>query len=228
MARKHKSYRPRGVRNRDLPRLHGLVGVRRAQQHQIRKRAKVCHLFHRLTRRSVLAQSDAVVVRYIDDVSLAEGRQSDAGPHVVGNVKKVAAKGRTPPCRAMPGQSRHRVPANTEMNIPPGISGRTAFQALVGGAPSEAEQGTLEVAVSLERGARGRIEVARAVNQVRYASASAVDSFVRRPGRYRAVRRREAGKSRSHPFGGSPVSTCRFSRLPLDRRRPTRPLCRFH
>jgi hypothetical protein len=72
-----------GVRNRDLPRLHGLVGVRRAQQRQIRKRAKACQLFHRLMRRSVLAQCDAVVGPYIDDVGLAQGRQSDAWPAVL-------------------------------------------------------------------------------------------------------------------------------------------------
>src|SRR5204862_1748073 len=126
-----ESYRPGGVRSRDLPRLYGLVGVCRAQQRKIRKRAEACQLFHRLMRRSVLAQSDAVVGPYIDDVGLAQGRQSDAWSHVVGKRKEGGGKGQD---AAMQGHARgnpgHRVLANTEMNIPPGISGRTAYQSL--------------------------------------------------------------------------------------------------
>src|SRR5271170_8512861 len=119
-------------------------------------------------RRSVLAQSNAVVSPYIDDVGLAQGRQSDAWPHVVGKRKEGGSKGQD---AAMQGHARgnpgHRVLANTEMNIPPVVSGRTAYQSLGRRRTlGRLEQGTLEVAVSLERGARGRIEVAGAANQV--------------------------------------------------------------
>src|SRR5277367_3634797 len=135
---------------------------------------------------------------YIDDVGLAQGRQSDAWLHVVGKRKEGGSKGQD---AAVQGHARgnpgHRVLANTKMNIPPGVSGRTAYQALGRRRTlGRLEQGTLEVAVSLERGAGGRIEIARAADQVRYDIDQRGHGFLSGvAGRHRTVRRREAGES---------------------------------
>src|SRR5262249_8073999 len=75
-----------------LPRTAGLVGVARAQHDDPRNGAQVGELLHRLVRRPVLADADAVVCIDPDGAQPGDRRQPDWRSHVIGEDQERRAE----------------------------------------------------------------------------------------------------------------------------------------
>src|SRR5580698_2253830 len=76
-----------------------------------------------LVSRAILPESDTVVRKHVDRFEVTQRPQADGRLHVVGKGEKRRAEGKhTAVCRHSIHCGSHRVLANTESNVPPGIT----------------------------------------------------------------------------------------------------------
>src|SRR5271165_1140684 len=109
--------------NRKGPRLHGFVRIGRTDDRKPWKCAQAGEVLDWLVSRAILTESDAVVRKNVDRFEVTQGPQSDGRLHVVRKHEKSRAERKhSAVCGHSIHGGSHRVLANTESNVPRGIT----------------------------------------------------------------------------------------------------------
>ena len=171
----------------DLPGDARFVGVGRADNDNARHRAQAGELFDRLVRRPVLAQRQAVVREYMDDVQTGERGEADRRSHVIRKRQEGGAVGnKASVCGKTVDDAAHSVFAHAEMQVAAGVAARVVRVTTVIRGLCRRSRG-IKIAELLQVGVRRWVEVGRATEERRQCLGEGVHHLA-------------AGDAGGHPF----------------------------